>query len=511
LQLLEKARELCDDEPAAERGQLLYEYASAIQSGLGSLNSWRLQIKTDLSWLPDLEENYWRGYRNEGAPVDADGNPVLHRIPLTFEAAKSDGERWRWLLAEIERLQPHRRAELLAVYAKFLHNQFGVQTMAQFRWMRSGFQQNDERDESGTFALHTLSDAETIARLATGVRRFKLPKQHNFIALNKEIIAITKTGTGERSRDQLARIYENRRQYPKAAEAWRKAIRDCGRGDQQWREKSLGQIVDHWGRFEPSQVQPSGRGAVIDFQFRNGTSVDFEAFPIAIESLLRDVKAYLKTSPQRIDGNKINIQNIGHRIVSQNETKYLGKRVANWTVALKPRPKHVDDRITVTTPLQHPGAYLVRAKMNDGNISQVIVWVDDTVIVRKPLDKKMLYFVADAVTGKPVAKSNVEFFGWRFENKQRGRQPSIVTRNFAEFSNAEGQLSIDGRDNNQNYQWLITARTDEGRLAYLGFDRVWFSGQHDAQYNQRKVFLITDRPVYRPDQKVQFKFWIRHS
>ena len=511
LQLLEKARELCDDEPAAERGQLLYEYASAIQSGLGSLNSWRLQIKTDLSWLPDLEENYWRGYRNEGAPVDADGNPVLHRIPLTFEAATSDGERWRWLLAEIERLQPHRRAELLAVYAKFLHNQFGVQTMAQFRWMRSVLQQDAERDESGTFALHTLSDDETIARLATGVRRFKLPKQHNFIALNKEIIAITKTGTGERSRDQLARIYENRRQYLKAAKAWRKAIRDCGRGNQQWREKSLGQIVDHWGRFEPSQVQPSGRGAVIDFRFRNGTSVDFEAFPIAIESLLRDVKTYLKTSPQRLDGNKINIQNIGHRIVSQNETKYLDKRVANWTVALKPRPNHVDDRITVTTPLQHPGAYLVRAKMKDGNVSQVIVWVDDTVIVRKPLDKKMLYFVADAVTGKPVAKSNVEFFGWRFEDKQRGRQPAVVTRNFAEFSDADGQLSIDGRDNNQNYQWLITARTDEGRLAYLGFDRVWFSGQHDAQYNQRKVFLITDRPVYRPDQKVQFKFWIRHS
>jgi alpha-2-macroglobulin len=234
----------------------LYEYASAIQSGLGSLNSWRLQIKTDLSLLPDLEENYWRGYRNEGAPVDADGNPVVHRIPLTFDAAESDGERWRWLLAEVERLQPHRRAELLSVYANFLYNQFGVQTMAQFQWMRNGFQQDDERDESGTFALHTLADDETIARLATGVRRFKLPEQHNFIALNREIIELTKTGDGERARDQLARIYENRRQYPKAAEAWRKAIRDCGHGDQQWREKSLGQIVDHWGRFEPSQVQP---------------------------------------------------------------------------------------------------------------------------------------------------------------------------------------------------------------------------------------------------------------
>lgn len=511
LQLMEKARELCKDESAAEQGQLLYEYASVIQSGLGSQNSWRLQIKTDLSSLPDLEENYWRGYRNEGAPVDADGNPVFHEIPETFETAKSDGERWRWLLAEVDRLQPHRRAELLSVYSNFLYNQFGVQTMAQFRWMRNGFQQDSERDESGTFALHTLTDHETIARLATGVLRFKLPDEHNFIAINQEIIAITKTGPGERSRDQLARIYENRRQYPKAAEAWRKAIRDCGRGDRQWREKSLGQIVDHWGRFEPSQVQPSGRGAVVDFRFRNGTLVEFEAFPIGIEELLSDVKEYLKSNPQRLDGNKLNIQNIGHRIVSQNETKYLGKRVANWTVALKPRPNHVDDRITVTTPLQQPGAYLVRAKMNDGNTSQIIVWVDDMVIVRKPLDQKMLYYVADSTTGEPVSKANVEFFGWRSEYKQKGRQHTVLTRNFAEFSDADGQLTIDGRNNNQNYQWLITARTDAGRLAYLGFDRVWFSRRHDAQYNQRKTFLITDRPVYRPEQKVQFKFWVRHS
>jgi alpha-2-macroglobulin len=511
LQLLDQARKVAGDEPADELGQLLFEYSFAIQSGLGSLNSWRLQILTDLASLPDLDENYWQGYRNEGAPVDGDGNPVLHRIPLTFEAASSDGERWRWLLAEVERLQPARRAELLTLYSNFLYNQFGVQTMAQFQWMRNGLQQDDERDESGTFALHTLADDETIARLATGVRRLKLPKEHHFIALNKEIISLTKTGHGEAARDRLARIYENRRQYPKAADAWRTAIRDCGPGHNAARKKSLAQIVDHWGRFEPSQVQSSGRGAVVDFRFRNGTSVDFEAFPIDIEELLQDVKAHLKGNPQQLDGNKLNIQNIGHRIVTQNETKYLGKQVAKWTVALKPRPNHVDDRITVTTPLQQPGAYLVKATMNDGNVSQIIVWVDDTVIVRKSLDNKMLYYIADATSGVPVAKANVEFFGWQSHYEQNGRKHTVVTRNFAEFSDVDGQLSIDGLKDNQNFQWLITARSKDGRLAFMGFDRVWFSGLHDAEYNEQKVFLITDRPVYRPEQKVQFKFWVRHT
>lgn len=511
LQLLEKARGLVADESEADRSQLLYEYAQAIQAGLGSLNSWRLQILTDLSKLPDVEESYWRGYRNEGAPVDADGNPVFHRIPLTFEAAHSDGERWRWLLAEVQRLQPARRSDVLSLYANFLYNQFGVQTMAQFGWLRQGLPQNGESDESGTFALHTLSDDETIARLATGVRRFTLPKEHNFIAIFKEITSLTKTGRGESARDQLARIYENRRQYTQAADAWRVAIRDCGPGRNEIRKKSLSQIIDNWGRFEATRVQSSGRGAVVDFRYRNGTAVDFEAYPIDIEKLLDDVKAHLKSNPQQLDGRKLNIQNIGHRIVSQNETKYLRDRVAHWTVKLNPRPNHVDDRITVTTPLQQPGAYLLKAEVDDGNVSQVIVWIDDTVIVRKPLDRKMLYFIADAASGEPVAKANVEFFGWRSHYEQQGRKHSVITRNFAEFSDQDGQLSMDGRDGNQNFQWLITARSEEGRLAFLGFDHVWFSERHDSEYSQRKVFLITDRPVYRPSQNVQFKFWVRHS
>ena len=34
---------------------------------------------------------------------------------------------------------------------------------------------------------------------------------------------------------------------------------------------------------------------------------------------------------------------------------------------------------------------------------------------------------------------------------------------------------------------------------------------YDAQYNATKVYTITDRPVYRPEQKVHYKFWVRHA
>ena len=72
-----------------------------------------------------------------------------------------------------------------------------------------------------------------------------------------------------------------------------------------------------------------------------------------------------------------------------------------------PRPNHVDDRVTVTTPLKKPGAYLLVAKMAGGNTSRVIIWVSDIVIIKKQLDGQAYYYVADAVTGQPVPQAKL--------------------------------------------------------------------------------------------------------
>ena len=85
------------------------------------------------------------------------------------------------------------------------------------------------------------------------------------------------------------------------------------------------------------------------------------------------------------------------------------------------------------------------------------------------------------------------------------------TRDFAEFTDADGQLILKPGQIDNNWQWLITATTPKGRFAYLGFTGVWFNDYYDAAYNQTKTYVITDRPVYRPAQKVKFKFWVNHA
>ena len=521
LQLMLQGMPLAAGEPAKNDVAGLYlDFARLLLANRGCDEAWRLQTLTDLGQLPDYSEGWNYGHTPGGAPVDADGNPVFYHVSASFDKASNDGERWRWALVQALEFAPSRKNEIRWQLADFLQSQFGVQTMAYYGRFFAGQDPSGpddaadaKKNESGPYALQTLADDETIARLATGIKRFKLPAEFDFIKIYAQIAAEPGTGYGFRSRlEQLAQIYENRRQYPKAADYWRQVIKEYGPGDNTYRTLRLEQITGNWGRFEPTMsASPAGKGATVEFRFRNGKKASFEAHEIKVAELLADVKAYLKTAPKQIDWQKVNIADIGYRLVEENQQQYVGAKVASWDLELKPRPDHFDRRITVATPLQKAGAYLLTAKMADGNTSNIIVWLEDTAIVKKPLDGGMFYYVADATTGEPIAKANLEFFGFRQAPVGNTNQFNLEISNFAEATDADGLLISHPKQDANQYQWLITATTPGGRFAYLGYTSVWYPQYYDAEYNETKVFTITDRPVYRPEQKVKFKFWIRHA
>jgi uncharacterized protein YfaS (alpha-2-macroglobulin family) len=492
------------------------DFARQWMGNRGYNESWRLQYLSDLTVLPDYEEGYWyyRGGGASGAPVDEAGNPVLHLLPKTFADAKSDGERWRWCLTQAMEYDAGRADSVRYQYAEFLHQQFGVQTMAAYGWPRpSG--DGDEKAETGTYALHTLAPDETIARLATGVKRFRLPAEFDFIRIFGEIGRKSPSGYAESALNTLAQIYMDRRQYVPAEETWRLSIKNHGPGHDNWKQKRLDQIVKNWGRFEPIMTQPAGEAATVEYRFRNASKVTFDACEIKVANLLGDIKDYLKSNPRELDWQRMNVGDIGYMLVTKDQSKYLGKEVARWDLALEPKTNHFDRLITVKTPLKKAGAYLLTATLPDGNVCKIILWLNDTVIVRKNLDQGAYFFVADAVTGQPLPKVNIEFFGYRQEGvkweKAIGRHYNVLTTAFAEYTDADGQVRPAQKDFQQNYQWIVSATTEEGRLAYLGFTSVWYGRYYDQEYNQRKVFGITDRPVYRPAQPVKFKFWIREA
>lgn len=508
LQLLQQAQPFAvEDADKKAVGTFFLHFARTLVQGTGYVEPWRLQELTDLKELPDYEDGwYWRGQTAKGAPVDAEGNPIFHKLPKSFDTAQSDGERWRWFMLQAVEADPARRNEVDVMFADFLRNQFDVQTMARYGRVFD----DDSKDETGIFAVHTLKDDETIAQLASGIKRFKLPDEFNFITIYQNVASRGKSLQGEHSRDMLAQIYEDRRQYPKAAEAWKKARSEYGDVHNN-RQQRLDQIVGAWGRFEPGGTQPAGTNPTIDYRFRNGNRVAFNAWTVNVSNLLDDVKAYLTGHRGQLDYRRMNISDIGQRLIYENENRYFVEKVATWAMDLKPRPNHFDERVTVTAPLNRPGAYLVTAEMAGGNISRILMWVADTAIVKKQLDNKALYFVADAVSGTPIAGADVEFFGWQQVPDAPNRNSyHVEVKRFVEKTDAEGQVIVDNGKMPNSHQWLITARKD-GRFAYHGFSYVWFGQRYDPEYNATKIYTVTDRPVYRPTQIVHFKAWIRHA
>ncbi len=150
--------------------------------------------------------------------------------------------------------------------------------------------------------------------------------------------------------------------------------------------------------------------------------------------------------------------------------------------------------------------------MEGGNVSKIILWVADTAIVKKPLEEETFYFVADAVTGTPIAKANLEFFGCKQRQIGNSNRFAVDTANFAEVTDGDGQYIRPAKAGEEQFQWLITARTKRRTLRLSRLHRrLVRAATTTPEYNQTKVFAITDRPVYRPKQKVKFKFWVRHA
>ncbi|MEA2011622.1 MAG: MG2 domain-containing protein, partial [Verrucomicrobiota bacterium] len=499
----------------------LMDFADAI-SIASNANAWKLQNLTDLSKLPDYEKNrnYGFGYMNSnnysGAPVTENGIPIYYNTPKSFNDAKNDGERWHFLLNSTKKCMP-KRTEPDMQWARFVKSQFSVRTMKHHR-----FQINSEKTKKeNPFAVHTLQESETIAKLATGIKRFSLPEEHNYIKIYKKISEGT-DNNAEQALHQLAEIFTDRRQYKKAAKYWKESIERFKKISKlfstrmTYKEKKLNQIVNNWCQFEDSTPSPAGKNAKLSLTFRNGSKVAFTATKINTELLINDIKKHLKSNPKRIDYEKIQINRIGYRIIRKNEKKYLRSKAVKWEKKIIPLKNHFDKQITIKTPIKDAGAYLITAKMQNGNTSRIVLWLTDTVIIEKKIDKAKMYFVSDAVTGKPISHAKLNLFGYKSEYirnpKRKRRHYKIKTSQSIIETNNQGLATIDKNNVKNNYQWIISTKNKNGTPAYMGFRRIWFGNNREFnQYSREKAFIITDRPVYRPEQTVKFKLWMRKA
>ncbi|MCA9183394.1 MAG: alpha-2-macroglobulin, partial [Planctomycetales bacterium] len=255
---------------------------------------------------------------------------------------------------------------------------------------------------------------------------------------------------------------------------------------------------------------------------RNATQVSFTARRVDIEKILLEIKNYYRNfKPQQANhrfGKMANEQvpdltSPGSLFDADNIDQYLLEQVAEWNQPLEPRPNHWDRRIQIDTPLSKAGLYLIEGSVGNevqpnAQIVRMLVSIEDTALVQKAMgDGQWLLCALEADSGQPIAGANIEMFGFGWDHSQNnnGGRPKMITENFAARTDLDGMATVAAK---QELQWFSVVRTQQGRLALLGFQQYWSRGQSSLSYAELKAYGVSDRPLYRPGETIQAKFWL---
>lgn len=474
-----------------------------IASVLQQRETWKMQTLTPIDTLPEWGEPGPEG-GTEGAPWKNDG-PVLYEVPASWEAAKNDGERWRFALAEQVRIKPAIADDITLVIASFSRSQFGEETLSSFGW----WQRQDPDSAKGILEVDTLADDECLAKTSDGVRRFKLPPPHHFIAIYRSILE-----QKEQAGDALTQVFLNRRQYHKARGVLEQTIAKHGPGNHHHRKLLLAQITGNWGRFDAADTVPAGTKPKLPLVFRNATGISLTADPVDMEAVLADTVAYLKSNPRELDWQRVNPSQIAGRLVRENKSKYIGKTAATWKYHLKPRDLHRDTRTDIEVPIDKCGAWWITGKIDNGNEFHTLVWIIDSVLVQRSLGGRLQWWLADAGSGAPVAEAKIDFFGYQVNYLDRKlplqRRMEIKWSEFNRSTDNDGKTLLNPGDWNHNHQWLAIARSEGRSPAFFGFQHFSIQDESWENTNRDLTYGITDRPLYKPGDTVHVKFDFRN-
>ena len=123
---------------------------------------------------------------------------------------------------------------------------------------------------------------------------------------------------------------------------------------------------------------------------------------------------------------------------------------------------------------------------------------------------------SDSLTGESLKNVNVEFFAYRKEwidhrklNKFSKRYYNYHSFKFTKKTDENGWISL-GSDiiKRDGKNWQISSQIkDQNRFGLSNYQSLWLGHYPKTSYSQNKTYVITDRPVYKPAQKIHFSAW----
>ncbi len=430
---------------------------------------------------------------------------VFFTRPASYEIASSDGEILWWLAGlqdvciEGQTIPRELQPSLLAMVLSEVMTDFGYPLNEEAIEVRAG-----------------LADDE-IATWSNGMTHvIQLPKTYAFIPA----LLSYQDEYPEVASWVLAELFKNRFQLERAA----KCYELVGQTD------AVRSIRANQGTITDCPPFPAGGEICIDYRYRNGNEAYVSLYKIRVESNLVERLEKGEVLESELDlllGDPDLFRNSGRL----NQTNAL-EHVASFTLALDPKPDHRDTTRRIDLPGLEGGNYLVRVQMKDGNKAETILNVYDSMLYGYDLvpdatttNNQLLFLLCDALTGKPLPGQPIDFFllsggATRGENytKIDGALSAVQHMHGTTDSlgcymletgllkrSGKGADEIDDLFGDSGYgQLFVMARNMDGHpvLATSSWSRYCPSPEREPV-----PFITTERPYYRPGDKLHLKLW----
>ncbi len=484
-----------------------YSALAAALSNYPPAALWKLQLLTDVSRNPEWKFGSGDDADWSGAPVDTRGEPLFYGLPSGWKNALNDGERFRWALSKVAENGGGDKAALH--YARFLRVNFGVSTL-----MNGTV---DSETIGSILSLAKLSDDESIARLATGIKRFRFPQEHSYIRIYKGIPASSSEYCN--ARIELGQIYCNRRQYVSAAECF-KAAADAGKGSNTGfiAKERYDEITGE--RCEISTNKPLSAGKTVSFtlRYRNAKEVSLRAWKVDMQGIVAFVRKIALDENERsryfLNGanNPAGIITVDEKgnVLPENKWRFLAGKAVEWKHTLAPKTGHCDTYSDIKLPFSEPGVYFVEAKTADGASRKIIV-AEAAKIVSKNIRDAYFWQILKSADGSPAANVKVNLTAWNRKWEPRTKKWNINKFSDTFVTDENGCLYLDKNALQKELHWDFLLDAELGEAGYVFFQSGYFSRFNQVAsvpLKHARQYAVTDRPVYHPGDKVHFKVWL---
>jgi len=187
-----------------------------------------------------------------------------------------------------------------------------------------------------------------------------------------------------------------------------------------------------------------------------------------------------------------------HRNLLEMARAGKGAEVKSWTKPLENKAEHQHHSAEQELELADEGVYLVTAD-GGGVHADTLVIVTRLAVVTKASSHKTMAFVADALTGEPVPAADVQV-SWSYRDRRR-----YVWHDAKGSTNDAGMSAQEHPSNTRYRQYYLLARKG-GSYAFASSYRSHWSPMRPGLW----FYGYTDRPAYRPEEEVHFKFVARN-